>query len=542
MRAAGGLLAWLAQYVAARGAETVCLAGDVGCGAPGRAPAAAPSPAPYSPFKGFDLNHSGWSPHAGPFDLSRPSWVFEEPDRGSKGRSGPVKAFHGSPMVDGELNVYIQSSTGWVYSVDRQGTLRWSADTGDAQLSNLAVWDGLVYTMGQSGHVYALDAATGRETWRSKVAKGGPSDTHSPVVYGGRLLMACNPTVHFNDFGRSPDIMSEAVCAINASTGSVLWIYDMIDSSRGRQNLATNQMHAVVNDTAVFSDGFGGVYRVSIETGEEIWYQPNVTCVQEFYRTGGMVPYGTTATMVVGPNDVIYSGFNLRAKVGALRAHDLRTGAELWSRTFQDEVNAAPAVGLLRPGGSLAVVVAVGTNPMPVSVHQLLVFCMTVFILLTVWCFWLLCRRRTSWCTCRTGLKVSLAVAFVGGLVLVRIPSLTLPMLGSTVLALDAGSGEVIWQFNSSMLGLCAGNTWTEFCVPDLWGSPAIGADGTVYVNWSGGKAFALRDANGDGVVDREDPGEASSYHHGSGSNGITAIAPGLLVAPSCRYILGWVS
>merc|ERR1712190_361561 len=102
--------------------------------------------------------------------------------------------------------------------------------------------------------------------------------------------------------------------------------------------------------------------------------------------------------------------------------------------------------------------------------------------------------------------------------------------MGGTVYAADAQTGEVIWSFTPPAWEkqACAGSTWEDRCLPDLWSGCTIGGDGTVYVNWSaGGVTYALRDTNGDGLIRDGDSSEVSSYDAKSGATGPPAIAPG---------------
>jgi len=484
---------------AAVGEDATCSAGGgPGCGAS--------SPRPFCPHKGHDLNHSGWSKFTGPFDLSKPLWTWEEPNRKAKGntQNRAMKVFHGSPILDGEYNTYIPSTTGWVYSISKAGETRWEFETAGANPGNLAFLDGVVYTIDDRGTAFAIDARTGKELWRKKVAKGAPSDSHALTAHDGLVLTGCNPVAYDLGWGRPPDLMNEAVCALDAKDGQVRWIFDQMNFTGRKDALACNQMQAIVGDTAVFGDGFGGVYRVALADGTIRWHAKHATGLETIANTQGMVPYGTTATLVVGENDRVYHGFNIVAGMGTVRAHNIDTGILAWQRYFPGtEANAAVAVGKLYGWGDLlAVVVPLGNNP-----------AMTTTSLLHG------LQRLVGW-----------------------------TKLESPVVALSSKTGETLWTFNVAYDGTCAGSYYDAdsgegpLCAPDTWGTPTIGADGTVYVNWSGGKAFTLRDANGDGVVDPKDPQEVSSYYHGFGANGATALGPGFAVAPSCRQVMAWSS
>merc|ERR1712032_1188459 len=122
--------------------------------------------------------------------------------------------------------------------------------------------------------------------------------------------------------------------------------------------------------------------------------------------------------------------------------------------------------------------------------------------------------------------------AFIIGKILSTMPKVHVT---GTVYAMNAQTGERLWTFMPPAWEkpACAGSTWEQPCLPDLWSAPTIGGDGTVYINWSaGGVTYALRDANGDGVIS---DGEISSYDAGSAATGPPAVAPGMLTVTTCR-------
>lgn len=426
--------------------------------------------APFWAFKGGDLNHSGYSAYVGAHDLSTPTWIFEEPDVMSKGEMvGPMKVFHGSPVIDGDKNVYIQSTTGWVYSINSAGQLRWSLELDDGNPGNLALLDGKVYASSQDGQVYSIDMVTGSIVWQKKVSDRSPDDTHSLTAVSGTILTACYAESGKGSFG---------VCALSAQDGTTKWTYNM--TARGSR--AYNHVASVVGNAVIFGDIAGGAYSVSLETGQENWWKAGVD-----YGA-----FSTAASLTVGPNNMAYAGFNTGTDycsgpntTGIVRAHRIATGDVAWSRNFSEGVNAVPAVGPL--GSTIAVIVAVGND-----------------------------------LECEAVVK-------------------TTKMKHGKIFALDAFTGDTIWRFDTPEYDKsCAGNTPESVCCPDIWGQPSLGKDGTVYVNWSGGVSFAIKEVTRDGVIDTTDPLEFSSYAHGKGSNGNTAIAPGLTVTVDCTQLMGY--
>merc|ERR1712048_588470 len=183
----------------------------------------------------------------------------------------------------------------------------------------------------------------------------------------------------------------------------------------------------------------------------------------------------------------------------------MKTGKVLWTREFEQGINATPAVGPVSPNGKLAVVVAVGNN-VRVPDHPW-------------WCPWGDFNARALWRA--MGLMEKS------------------PGMQGDIVTLDAQTGETIWKFTTPKRRKAsnAGSAWWDLHFPDHWGAPSIGGDGTVYANWSGGISYALRDNDGDGVVNPNDPQEVSCYKHGWSSNSCTAIVPGMVVVGTCRRL-----
>jgi len=438
----------------------------------GDAMVAALAPAPFWPMKGGNVNRTGYLPEVAVADLSEPSWSWEEPNRESKGLTVPnMKVFHSTPMIDGDLNVYIQSTTGYVYSLTPAGELRWEFDTGAANPGNLALLDGAVFVITSDGSAYSIDAATGAQLWGHKIAESAPSDTFSAAATEGFVIF---PATQETMGGASTDIV-----AVRPSDGGILWRY-----SQGSPRILPhwdeagyNQMPAVVDNSVLFTSVNGGAYRVGLQDGKEMWHTPGVDGASTT----------TAGGLVVGPNEKAYVALNPRDGEGMLRVFSLATGEVLANKTFEHTVNAGPAVGPLRPGGPLAVFVAVGDNVAcaPLGQHA----------------------------------------------------------VTARIVALDADTLAQLWEFVLPVGdGVTAGITLLDSCCPDVFGNPTVDADGTVYINWSGGWAYAVRDANGDGTVDIDDSAEVTAFHHGGGTNGNTGLAPGMAVVPSCWKILGYKS
>merc|ERR1740123_618435 len=109
------------------------------------------------------------------------------------------------------------------------------------------------------------------------------------------------------------------------------------------------------------------------------------------------------------------------------------------------------------------------------------------------------------------------------------------------VMALDAATGSALWTHELPMWhGWAAGDTAlpNHICLPDSFGNPAIGGDGSVYVGFQSGHFYAIRDKDGNGQIE---PAEASSFNFNNAFQGSPGIAPGMLVATPCNGMHVWL-
>jgi len=119
------------------------------------------------------------------------------------------------------------------------------------------------------------------------------------------------------------------------------------------------------------------------------------------------------------------------------------------------------------------------------------------------------------------------------------------PSLPTDLLAFNAETGKLRWKWvgPTHRRYMCAGDdegfiTRAQSgergaCCPNTWSAPTIGPDGTIYVGNQDGKFYAVRDANGDNVID--DVTEVSAYDTGAAfSSPGAAFAPGMVVMTAC--------
>jgi len=379
-------------------------------------------------------------------------------------------------------------------SFDRIGRLRWSMQAGTRSVQNPALDGKALYTSTRDGLALALDKDTGREIWQTRVSASLPGDTYSPTAFEDFVIY---PAGDVEPYG-SPDV----VC-LNKKDGSIRWRYSVGDkyggatgeiakNGVGPKYTTVNLTPCYWNRSIIFNDVSGAMYRLSIDDGSEIWYVPGDD--KDMYTLGGSC---------CGPNGKAYLGFSTAPGQGAIEVFDLATGAKHWRQSVQMEVHSAPAVGMVQ--GRLMAVVGIG-SPSGGALPPLKT--------------WPL-RYSVPWA--------------LGWRPDVRFPGV--------VEARDAETGELVWSFEPPPWRemACAGSTWEQSCLPDLWSGPTIDAAGTVWINWSaGGVLYGLRDANGDGRVSIDDPAETTRYDCGSAATGPPALGRGMVATATCRRVVAF--
>ncbi|WP_435143758.1 PQQ-binding-like beta-propeller repeat protein [Halobaculum sp. P14] len=191
-------------------------------------------------------------------------------------------------------------------------SVRWHYDDAGFR-SSLVVADGKVYA-GTDGELHAVDAASGRSLWRSRLREGeSPLISSTPAVADGRVYLGAND-------GR--------VYALNASDGSHEWSY-VLESDGW-----VGAPPTVVEDTAYVAsnnsegDSQGTIAALDAATGTEQWRLPLDGDVESAPAVVDGTVYVSVAT----------------AGVDNLLAIDAKTGGRRWGFSAQLRVPGAPAV------------------------------------------------------------------------------------------------------------------------------------------------------------------------------------------------------
>ncbi|CAE7654376.1 bamB [Symbiodinium pilosum] len=413
----------------------------------------------WYPVRGLDAGRSGWSQRAsGPFPLSAPSWSFEIPGLN----------FHQTPVIDDTFHVYTTSDNGKIFKFTREGLKRWEFlldQPGTVRCQNPSLFDGKLYTACANGHVLALDMDNGNKVWSRWVFPGGlPTDTYTVSATEAFLVLP------LSDAG---DIFggSWGVAVLERADGSLRWSYNVSERAPGATVI--NLDPCLLEDSIVLSDTTGGIYRLNLTDGSEIWRVPGLD--EGSFTLGG----------VACSEGLVFNGFSRADESGGVRALSLEEGEVIWAKSLEKVVHNAPAVSKKLYGHEskeLFVVIGMGEptgRPLPIPAN------------------------------------ISGKVLALEGLTGNQIWSFEPPP----------------WHHHGA-----AGSTWDQLCFPDLFSAATIDATGTVYINWSaGGITYALRDADANGLVSMEDPKEVSEANLSSAATGPPALAPGMLFVNTCR-------
>jgi len=167
--------------------------------------------APVDPLQGAthraNLQRTGAYTTTGVPELRGEKWKFKT---GAPVKSSPV-------LVDGV--VYVGSNDGHLYAIDAEtGRERWKFETGKPVLCSPTVAEGTVYFGSSNGRAYAVDARSGEKIWDSTVRLSDSVDL-SPVVAYGAVF------VQFTGYGYSTGLY-----ALDADTGKPLCRYRGVGS------------------------------------------------------------------------------------------------------------------------------------------------------------------------------------------------------------------------------------------------------------------------------------------------------------------------
>ncbi|CAK9052121.1 Tetrathionate hydrolase (4THase) (TTH) [Durusdinium trenchii] len=277
---------------------------------------------------------SGFTPEAG--SGFQPSWSYSDP----KGKYHDV--FAGGPVIDREENLYQMTAKG-LFAFNSRGERLWHYATPGESTNEPCLSGELLLGSTRTGNAFAVDRLTGKELWVSSVADSAGSECGYPNAYDGVFVMGA---VHNYEFGA--DDGNRRIYALNVSDGKKLWDYEP-------DRPVWNFTPLFPGDgTVVFMDFAGGVYRLKLTTGEEIWRNLPADS-RESYTDGGA---GLGENMVYTCSNYL-NGTGRQNSSGIIRAFHLHDGREVWSQITMP-CNSYPAIGHISGFDGESVVVTPG--------------------------------------------------------------------------------------------------------------------------------------------------------------------------------------
>mmetsp|Transcript_68527 Transcript_68527/g.164570 ORF Transcript_68527/g.164570 Transcript_68527/m.164570 type:complete len:552 (-) Transcript_68527:101-1756(-) len=532
------LKAFVAAHVvlAARAEEEVepgsCPADDPGCRGEGASLAAVGTNHHWPKAWGPNL----WSPvDVGVNITGPPSWVW---------RNELDEMVRHAPLIDSDKNIYIVTSLR-IRKFAPGGQLLWSwtASRSDGVMPGSPVLYGdslyavvsphkspegqMLDTSSLRAHLIVFALATGDIRWKYEIPYYvWTSEISSPYIESDILLYSARDRFKTREIDPGHD-GSNMVVAVDLNKREELWTYKPDDMIWHFKPVSLG------DGTIIIATPCAAIFHLKLATGELVrrfgW--PGMSLTSTCGRSGG----------VLGEDGNLYVGFNFywstqgKGYIGKYRISD---GIQVWNRSLGPKepnpyfnkyteygVWQIPTVGRLSPGGRLAVVGSIGGGPsgapypadwnLPQWAKDLL------------WKFYL----ESPWFRRMLGVPVAV----------------------NRVIALDAESGGIFWQYDLPSWDRLGGiddeeklleraprhfEDWYNqpdlMCAPSNLAKPVIDADGTVYVaDGRQGVLYAIKDKNEDGFIIEED-GEVQRFVTGVGFYGSPSIAPGLLVAAPC--------
>jgi outer membrane protein assembly factor BamB len=210
-----------------------------------------------SMFRG-DAARSGVYPGSGPTQAPAVRWAFTA--------AGPIVA---SPVVADGV-VYVGSLSGHLYAVDTAtGREKWNFKSSMPIASSVAVADGVVYFVSSAGSLVALDAAAGQPKWVYAVEHERRFEARN--LHGYRPAAQTIPDA-WDVYTSSPAVVNGIVYfgsgdgnvyAVDASSGVLQWKFATGD--------VVHASPAVASGTVYVGSFDGNLYALDAASGQPKW-------------------------------------------------------------------------------------------------------------------------------------------------------------------------------------------------------------------------------------------------------------------------------
>mmetsp|Transcript_98368 Transcript_98368/g.234168 ORF Transcript_98368/g.234168 Transcript_98368/m.234168 type:complete len:483 (-) Transcript_98368:63-1511(-) len=288
---------------------------------------------PWPTFRGRSQTAAvGQAP---PKDLSTPSWSWQHP----RGQFHTIVS--GGPVIDKDSNLYLQTAQG-IRKFTSSGKEVWIFETPGLTNNEPSLYGNLLLSSTKlPGLAYAVDRVTGKELWKTYLADSSGGDCGYPAAHNGVFVVGAN-------MGNDTRIQggNTKVFGLDTNTGKQLWEYDP-------DHVVWNLSPLFPDDeSVVFMDFTGGMYKLSLTTGQELWKTPAPNSDPSFSDGGPSL----------GQNGKVYACSNYgvamgqEGSLGVARAFDLLSGQIVWEKILSSPCNSFPAVGHVRGSDRLAAV------------------------------------------------------------------------------------------------------------------------------------------------------------------------------------------
>jgi len=405
-------------------------------------------------------------------------------------------------LIDKDSNIIICSNSG-LYKYTPDGKQLWNqTEITHSQMPTL-MGDRLYGMQSRDAEMYSLDLQTGNIMWKKKVAdttgkEGDMVEANNGVVIAGvDQAPWTKPVV---------GIPSKRAIGVNASNGEQLWSYTPECGIWNIMALFPDE------DTTIFMDYCGGLYRLNLYDGSLIW------------KTSGSAWSMTDGGSTLGADGSVYTCSNApytmqtmdkkETHAGRLRKHDVTDGALIWEAKMSSACMNFPAVS---PDGK-TVVISSGANVIDPP---------------TLW------LNNTG----NTSKEIDSFYALQQEL-LANKTQLTFyghDNIDASILGFDTSTGKLKWEYAvepwyGMSFALDEERSYLRvkregalnFCGPPHWSGPTIDQEGKVYV------------ARSDGLLYIYDPGDGSSTTFRTGDGALMSgatFADRLMVVPTCSWV-----
>jgi len=271
------------------------------------------------------------------------AWSWHHPD----GQYHTVVA--GGPVIDSGKNLYLTTADG-IRKFSPDGSTLWHYKTPGGINNMPSLMGDYVYGNCKSGHAFALDQNTGKEVWVVRPSHSAGSDSGYPAPYDGLFVMGTNGNLVGGN---------KKVIALDGKSGNQVWEYKT-------EHPVWNVMPLFPgDDTCLFMDFTGGLYRVGLHNGTLLWHAPAPGSDKSFSDGGAILGSNNIAYTCSNPGNAL----GLEGTPGVLRAFQLSDGKMLWEQMLPQPCNSYPSVGRLGGSPDLSVVITPGSFTMTPTMH-----------------------------------------------------------------------------------------------------------------------------------------------------------------------------